>query len=119
MVFIIFLFLTPCYFCTAHRPCVKQLSDLVLPLLRLQLRFIHSPTGRTTQGHVPKLILVNLGSPVYSLGIAIAAWVAAAFWAYAAILGNPDGLDQHHDDGREAVMKVRAWWQMWLERATV
>ena len=65
------------------------------------------------------LVLVSLGSPLYSIGIAIAAWVAAAFWAYAGILGDPDGSEQHDDDGREAVLRVRRWWQRWLEKGMI
>lgn len=63
----------------------------------------------------PMLILIHLFSPVYALGIALSAWVAAVFWAYAVILGDPDGRDGN-DDGRAAVLGVRAWWERWLER---
>ena len=59
------------------------------------------------------LIFVNLVSPIYAGPIAIAAWTAAVFWFYAAILGNPDGRDGR-DDGVAAVMAVRGWWESWL-----
>ncbi len=47
------------------------------------------------------------------MAIAVAAWVAAVFWTYTAILGNPDGKEDR-DDGREAVLAVRGWWERWL-----
>lgn len=62
------------------------------------------------------LMLINLLSPIYALGIAISAWVAAAFWCYAAILGDPDGRDSKND-GVVAVMGVRRWWEVWLKRS--
>ena len=61
------------------------------------------------------LILVHIFSPVIALGIAFSAWVAAVFWAYAAILGDPDGRDGN-DDGKATVLGVGAWWERWLER---
>lgn len=61
------------------------------------------------------LILLNLFSPVYAVAVALSAWVAAMFWFYAAILGDPDGRDGK-DDGRAAVLGVRGWWERWLQR---
>lgn len=61
------------------------------------------------------LIPLNLLAPIYALGIALSAWVAAAFWFYAAILGDPEGGDGR-DDGRAAVLGVCGWWQRWLEK---
>ena len=46
----------------------------------------------------------------------MSAWVAAGFWAFAAIMGDPDGQDGK-DDGRAAVLGVRKWWEKWLARA--
>ena len=66
------------------------------------------------------LVLVNILSPVYALGICMAAWVAAGFWFFAAILGDPNVKDENErgkdDDGRTAVMTVRRWWERWLMR---
>ncbi|KAL8823294.1 MAG: hypothetical protein Q9191_005990 [Dirinaria sp. TL-2023a] len=62
------------------------------------------------------LILVNLCSPFYAIWVSASAWVAAFFWAFTAIMGDPDGKDGK-DDGREAVMGVRHWWERWLGRA--
>ena len=58
-------------------------------------------------------MVVNVLAPIYAMAIAGAAWVAAVFWAYTAILGNPDGKEER-DDGREAVLAVRRWWERWL-----
>ena len=62
------------------------------------------------------LVVVNICSPFYAVWILASAWVAAGFWAFAMIMGNPDGKDGK-DDGREAVMGIRRWWERWLERA--
>lgn len=60
-----------------------------------------------------ELVLFFLLSPLYSMAIAVATWVAGVFWFYAAILGNPDGKEDR-DDGREAVLAVRGWWERCL-----
>lgn len=64
------------------------------------------------------LILVNLLSPLISMGVAGAAWVAAAFWFFNAILGDPDGSDKPkgYNDGRASVLGLRSWWETWLRR---
>ena len=49
-------------------------------------------------------------SPLYSMAIAVATWVAGAFWLYTAILGIPDGREDRSDGG-EAVLAVRGWWK--------
>jgi hypothetical protein len=62
------------------------------------------------------LFLLHLFSPICALGIALAAWIAALFWVYAVILGDPpdgeEGLDD--DGGRATVLGVRGWWERWL-----
>lgn len=64
------------------------------------------------------LFLVNILSPIYAVGIGLSAWVAALFWFYAAILGDPDGeYRDGRDDGRAAVLGVRRCWEGWLEQA--
>lgn len=65
--------------------------------------------------NTPMLIPLNLLAPIYAAGIALSAWVAAAFWFYAAILGDPEGGDGR-DDGKAAVLGVSRWWERWLER---
>ena len=59
------------------------------------------------------LVLVSVLSPLYAMAIAVATWVAGAFWFYTVILGNPDGREDR-DDGREAVLAVRGYWGKWL-----
>ena len=64
------------------------------------------------------LFVVNILSPIYAIGIGLSAWVAALFWFYAAILGDPDGgCRDSSDDGRAAVRGVMRWWEGWLEQA--
>jgi hypothetical protein len=72
----------------------------------------------------PLLVVVHLLSPLVSIGIAISAWVSAVFWFYAAILGDPGGVENRNgqypkdcNDGRASVLVVRAWWKNWLIKA--
>jgi len=52
------------------------------------------------------------------MGVAVAAWVAGAFWFFNAILGDPSGADEGRiNDGRASVIGVRVWWERWLTRA--
>ena len=62
------------------------------------------------------LILIHLISPLISIGVAIAAWVTAGFWVFTSIMGNPDGTE-HRDDGADAVLAVRNWWEGCLLKA--
>jgi len=62
------------------------------------------------------MILVHLLSPLFIIPLLFAAWIAAFFWIFATILGNPDGTERR-DDGRAAVLGVRNWWRAWLGRA--
>lgn len=59
------------------------------------------------------LICIQLISPLISIGVAMAAWISAAFWVFACIMGNPDGTERR-DDGRDAVLAVRNWWEKCL-----
>ena len=62
------------------------------------------------------LVFVLLGSPIASLGVSLAACMAACFWIFAAMMGNPDGTEKK-DDGRAAVLGVRGWGDRWFCRA--
>lgn len=69
-----------------------------------------------TRSKPAMLLIVQLVAPVISLGVTLAAWVAASFWLFALIMGNPDGTERG-DDGRNTVILVRNWWEKWLLRA--
>ena len=64
------------------------------------------------------LILVNVLAPVFSVGVMLAAWVAAGFWFTAAILGEPNKNSEKEksDDGKATVMYVRNLWERILIR---
>ena len=109
-----------CFYLKRLRFCTR-FRRLLSPLLVFQLRLIYSSYEAddriqiATDG-ITMLVLVSLLSPLYAVAIAVAAWVAGAFWSYTAILGNPDGKEER-DDGREAVLAVRGWWEKWLIRS--
>ena len=63
-----------------------------------------------------RLIAIQIASPVISAGVAIGEWVAAPFWIFAIIMGNPDGTERR-DDGRATVLAVRNWWEHCLLKA--
>ncbi|KAK5944584.1 hypothetical protein PMZ80_003866 [Knufia obscura] len=62
------------------------------------------------------LIIVHLIAPLISMGVAVAAWITGAFWVFANIMGNPDGTERR-DDGADAVLAVRNWWESCLLKA--
>lgn len=62
------------------------------------------------------LLAVLLLSPFLALALLLLAWIAAFFWVFALLLGNPDGTEKR-DDGRAAVLGVCRWWRTWLGRA--
>lgn len=63
------------------------------------------------------LIAISVASPIYAFAIAVASWVAAVFWFYAMILGDPNQSGQRENDGRTAALGVRRWWERWLQKA--
>ena len=108
----------PLRFCTSQWPSPTSFHRFLSRPPLLQLGLISSPHETSTAhnltiNRIVTLVVVNVLSPVYAIAIAGAAWVAAVFWAYTAILGNPDGKEER-DDGREAVLAVRGWWERWL-----
>ena len=88
---------------------------LLSPIFARHLRFLHSSTSERAKVHELefrpwRLVTVHLLSPFGSVGVAVAAWIAAFFWVFAMIMGNPDGTE-HGSDGRRTVIAVRNWWE--------
>lgn len=65
---------------------------------------------------VARSVAVLVLSPFLSIAILLLAWIAAFFWIFSMILGNPDGTERK-DDGRTAVLGVCKWWRTWLCKA--
>jgi len=65
-----------------------------------------------------RLIAIQVVSPFISVGVAIAEWIAASFWLFAIIMGNPDGTERR-DDGRVTVLAVRDWWGCLLKALSI
>ncbi|KIW01066.1 uncharacterized protein PV09_07358 [Verruconis gallopava] len=109
--------LQPLRICTSAGSFWQQVAVLLAPTLNIQLAYIHSSYS-AIEYSASMLVIVNLLSPLLSLGVAGAAWVAAAFWFFNAILGDPDGSDKPrgYNDGRASVIGVRRWWETWLRR---
>ncbi|KAL9640762.1 MAG: hypothetical protein Q9164_000077 [Protoblastenia rupestris] len=115
--FFILLF-SPLCLCTTQQPLSTHLARFLTPPLRYHLSLISSiydTTDATPPSGIPMLVLINILAPVIAIGVCMAAWVAASFWFFAAILGNPDGKDDRND-GRAAAMGVRRIWEKWLVR---
>ncbi|KAL4760099.1 uncharacterized protein BDW70DRAFT_70595 [Aspergillus foveolatus] len=106
-----------------------QLCDLLVPQLHIHERLIglrppsvyndgeQSSVGEIGEGYsVGGLIMVLSLSSFMSFGLLLLAWIAAFFWVFAMMLGNPDGTERK-DDGRAAVLGVSRWWQIWLSKA--
>lgn len=115
--------------CITKVPLSKHFRRFLTPPLNLQLSLIYSVTDDddnddddgsaatdSSSHNSPLLILVNLLAPIYAIGIMIAAWVAAGFWFFGAILGDPNPEKDKENDGRTTVLYVRDWWEKWLRR---
>ncbi|KAK5148765.1 hypothetical protein LTR04_000535 [Oleoguttula sp. CCFEE 6159] len=115
---LILLFLSqPLRLCSTRTSFRAQCIAWLAPSLNLQLSLIYSTAASSTDSYgVAMLLVIYLLSPIVSLGVAIAAWVAAVFWIFSAIVGDPSGPSSHND-GKETVLGVRAWWERWLTRA--
>lgn len=107
-----------CFLCNNCRPFRSRLHFFLLPPISFQLGLVYSEIGiSNTSGDLPAmLVLINTLSPLYAICMSAAAWVAAGFWVFVTLMGDPDGQDGK-DDGREAVMGVRRWWERWVQRA--
>jgi hypothetical protein len=115
------LVLTPFRLC---RPCSSfEVSAIrvLAPLLRLHLRLMYAESAHDAhelEFKAGRLIAVQLAAPVVSMGVAMAEWIAAPFWIFAIIIGNPDGTERR-DDGRATVLAIRNWWEQCLLKAVV
>lgn len=112
---LISLFLQPFRLFSSRSPAPSQLTTFLAPPLNLQLHLVYSFSA-STEYSAPMLVVVHLFSPFVAVGVAIAAWTAAFFWFFSAILGDPAGQDGHND-GKESILSVRNWWDRWLSRA--
>lgn len=107
----------------------EQAIDLMAPSLKIHfgLIFAHLLDETYSSYSLPLLVLVLALAPLVSLAIAIAAWTAACFWFFTAIIGDPDGVEsegrnerllkERDGDGKTAILTVRKWWRKWLVRA--
>ncbi|EED15541.1 conserved hypothetical protein [Talaromyces stipitatus ATCC 10500] len=107
-----------------------QLCKLLAPALRKHDRLAQSSSSQdyyyphydnsssnsTDPFSASGLILVLSLAPFLCMGLWLAVWIAAFFWIFAMILGNPDGTEKK-DDGRAAVLGVNRWWQTWLRKS--
>ncbi|OQO08274.1 hypothetical protein B0A48_06144 [Cryoendolithus antarcticus] len=104
----------PVRICARRLSFGTQLSSLLGPALNLQLRAIYTPLPPFADEdgcfHPGSLLLVHLTAPFLSMGVALAAWVLAAYWLMAGMVGDPAGMDRR-DDGMETVLGLRRWWE--------
>jgi len=104
----------PVRLCARRLTFGQQLASLLGPALNLQLKSIYTPlppfANEDGVFHPGMLVMVHLISPLLSLGVMICAWIVAAYWAMAGIVGDPAGMDKR-DDGKETVLGLRGWWE--------
>lgn len=116
---IITLLSQPVRLCAKRLTFGQQLGGLLGPALNLQLRCIYMPlhphANEDASYHTLMLVAVHLLSPFLSLALVFVAWVFAAYWVVSLVLGDPAGMDKR-DDGRDAVLSLRKWWELWLLR---
>ena len=111
---VVLLSIYPLRYCTSRKPLNQQIFQALHPQIRWQLRLIHSSCPTSLLAHTCMVIFICIFSPIYAVGIAAASWVAAVFWFYSAILGEPQEASRPDNDGRAAVLGVRKMWERWL-----
>ncbi|KAJ4355896.1 uncharacterized protein N0V89_003921 [Didymosphaeria variabile] len=112
---LISLLLQPFRLFSSRSALPTHLTTFLAPPLNLQLHLVYSFSA-SEHYSAPMLVVIHLLSPFIAVGVAIAAWTAACFWFFSAILGDPAGQDGHND-GKESILGVRNWWDRWLSRA--
>ena len=93
-----------------------QLIRTVAPLFKHHLDMMCAPSDDYAfewDFRPGMLIIVHLIAPLISAGVAVAACITGAFWIFTSIMGNPDGTERR-DDGADAVLAVRNWWERCL-----
>ncbi|KAG8627551.1 hypothetical protein KVT40_005034 [Elsinoe batatas] len=107
-------FLHPIRLIVTRKRCFSELVlSILAPTLNLHLRCIHSFPIAGAELQLPQTLAVLLASSFFSMGIAIWCMVLCVYWAFATVIGNPDGLDGR-SDGRELVLSTRQKWDDWL-----
>ena len=95
-----------------------RLTHTLSPVYRAHLRYMHATSIKRIHNDnldlKPKsLVFVHVVSPFLSIGVAIAAWIAALFWFFELIMSDTSspGSAGVEDDGRHYVLMVRNWWE--------
>jgi hypothetical protein len=108
--------LTPVRLCQKESSLSTSLIRTIAPIFRHHLQMMYAPSvknAHTFDFKPATLILVHAASPLLSFGVAFFSWIAAVFWLFAIIMGNPDGTEKR-DDGRATVLMIRNWWEKYL-----
>ena len=111
--------LTPLRMCQKEASFSTSLIRTVAPVFRHHLQMIYAPSvknAHTFDFSPSALVFVHFFSPILSVGVAFFSWIAAVFWLFALIMGNPDGTEKR-DDGRATVIGVRNWWEKYFLNA--
>jgi hypothetical protein len=117
---LVLIIVTPFRLCKTSSFEVSAIQVLA-PLFRLHLRLMYAASAHDAgelEFEAGPLIAVQVASPVVSMGVAIAEWIAAPFWIFAIMMGNPDGTERR-DDGRATVLAIRDWWEQCLLKAAI
>ena len=93
-----------------------RLTRTLSPVYRAHLRYMHATSIKRLHNDTldlkPKsLLFIHIISPFLSIGVAIAAWIAALFWFFELIMGDASSSGSAEDDGRHFVLMVRNWWE--------
>lgn len=113
---LILLVSLPVLLCRPQSSLSTSLIRVIAPVFRHHLQMLCAPSvdnAHTFDFSPVGLVLVQLTSPILSIGVALVSWIVAVFWLFALIMGNPDGTEKR-DDGRAAVLMVRDWWERYF-----
>jgi len=96
-----------------------QLIRTIAPLFKNHLDMMYAPSvdyAFEWDFRPGMLIGIHLIAPIISIGVSAATFITGAFWVFTHIMGNPDGTERR-DDGADAVLAVRNWWESCLLKA--
>lgn len=105
--------ISPIRLCRTEWSFSTSLIRTVCPVYRKHLQLLCTESVKNAHNFefsTGKLIFIHLIAPVVSICFTFFCWIAAIFWLFAIMMGNPDGTEKR-DDGRATVLMARNKWE--------
>lgn len=108
--------ISPIRLCQREWSFSTCLIRTICPIYRKHLQLIYGASvdnAHNFEFSPLRLILIHALAPLLSICMAFFSWIAAVFWIFALMMGNPDGTEKR-DDGRATVLMARNKWEKFL-----